>query len=1264
MFPFITYAKDHEIDESDLYDVLPGDCCEKLSNDLKRCWIDEMSRARQKGRKPSLMNAIIKNYGRSFFFYAIYVILWDVFRIIQVFTLGILISYLNGETTYTKVDAYLYATIVVICTPLNALLQNKLFRGTRNMGMRIKVACSSLIYQKMIRLPQSDGKNANGEKVINLLASDLGMFEPALMFTHYIWTAPLNLMIICYILWQIIGIFSLVCGVFVLLSIPIQLYCGKIIRQSRRGIAAWTDERILLTGEILKGIRLIKMYTWEEPLKKLVMFARKFEIDAATNILRIKSTLFCFTTILTQSSLFIAISMYTLKNSNMSSVEVFTIIAFIYTLNSNMMYFSYAVSLGAAAAASVKRVQEYLLLDEMSLDPDPKKITITDSSEVISLKGVSASWTDVSTDTCLKDLDISITCGECYAIIGAVGSGKSSFLKFLLRELKSTSGEVNIVGEISYAGQEPWLFPGSVKENILFGEKYDEERYKEVIEACALREDIKRLPRHHETFIGENGVGLSGGQCARVNLARAIYKDADIYLLDDPFSAVDSRVSEQIFEKCIKSFLREKTCIFVTHNTKYMEKADQIISFSQGCMNFQGHFSEARKQDVIQSCQMEERVEKRQQVDHHPQDSYSQRGDVNSEKEDEDLDEKARLMMTDAESIKTNSTISLKETLETHFATSGSYRKYFKANNSVFFLVVTVMSFVMSRLFSMGFDYWVAYWITSQEYWNKFNTSTTNVTVSSQFVDQTTGLTVFGVLLLFIIFTFLAKAALFCSVCKKANLNLHEKMISNLLRTVVSFFDTNDSGRILNRFSKDLGLVDLIIPDSAFEFLFILEGIVGVMIQIMLVSKETVLPFILMVFLNWMIRSFILPSLQNLKKLESQARSPVFSHVKSTFSGVVTIRSRRAQSMVSQYFDKSLDHHTAAYCMSDDCLMVYRLCVDMSFGIFAGIITYCILIFESDSMFGAYAGLVISQLLMISTRLQRLMGLFAELSMQEVIVDRLLEYTQLQDENVSENVQKPSGDWPTRGKIEFKNLSLTYPNSGRPILKDLCLVIEPGTKVGIVGRTGAGKTSLLAALFRMADIDGSLMIDDIDTKTIQLQELRKNISILPQEPILFSVSVRENLDPSKMLDDASLWSALQELELHQIFKSLDEKVDRNNLSVGQRQLLCLARVLLKKNKILVFDEATANVDDNTDDVIHKTIRRKFEDCTVLTIAHRLNTVMNSDKILVMDGGRAVEYGRPDELLRKKDGHFYKMVQSSNRGITKHTQEAHVEVDDR
>ncbi|XP_032455220.1 multidrug resistance-associated protein 4 [Nasonia vitripennis] len=1271
--PLFWYGRKHDLETKDLHNALPDDLSEPLGNKLEKFWKREVENSQKGKNKPSLLRAIRKTFGWTYFQYAAHILfLTIVVRVVQPLTLGVLIYHFDPCSTTTTADAYLLASGVIVMALLQAILGHHSNFGQLEIGMRLRVACSSLIYRKITRLSCSAAGQATGGLIINLLSNDVARFEQLFVFLHYIWVMPLQGAVIAYLIWRHVGVASLA-GVFLMTiqTIPVQAYCGKITSILRSKVATRTDERVLLMSEIINGIKVIKMYTWEKPFELLVSFTRKHEVDVltTTSYLRgINLASFVFTE---RTTLFFTIVAYVLQGYSVSADKVFTMAQY-YNILQLTMAIMYPRAVGCAAEAniSIRRIEKFLLLDEV--EPNTKPLVPSNDNTSISIKSVNASWTEKSIANTLHDINVTIPQNKLYAVVGPVGAGKSSFLKLILGELRALSGQVLVYGTVSYASQEPWLFAGSVRQNILFGEPYIEEKYKKVTKACALLTDFEQLPHGDKTLVGERGTSLSGGQCARVNLARAVYRDADIYLFDDPLSAVDTHVGQSLFKDCIDGYLKEKTRILVTHQVQYLKEVDTIVLLTNGRVEFQGDFSRFSSDEKYLRHLPSDAEESAKTPTEEPEPTGSIVTQVsvisnNAEDEDDEPEETEELV------AKGNIAKSL-------------YWKYLRAGGSYFMLFLLVICFILAQFSSSGCDYWIGYWTRQEEQRLRTFIKATNSSdclsvqqvesmsnsthyeeyKSSTYLDPITALYVYSILIIGSIVMSTAKNIVFYKICMNASKNLHNTMFACLLRAPMRFFDVNPSGRILNRFSKDTGAVDETLPMAMLEALQIFSVMIGIMLQVLIINWWTVFPMLVMGFFFLQIRNIYLATAQDIKRLEGNAKSPVFSHANSSLSGLLTIRSSGAQKMVSREFDSHQDAHTAAYFLILATSTAFGFWLDIVSIAFVAFVTYSFIVVDSNEFFAAddgskpfagNVGLAISQSLILCGMLQYGMRQTAEMVAQMTSVERIFQFTQLEQEGPfeSEVGNKPKKEWPDKGKVEFKGVYMRYADDEDPVLKNLSFVVEPAMKVGIVGRTGAGKSSLISALFRLAKIDGSLLIDGIDTKKIGLLDLRNKISIIPQEPMLFSAPLRDNLDPFHEFDDADLWSALQEVELNKTFISLDHPVTRSggNLSAGQRQLLCLARAIVKRNKILVLDEATANVDPATDALIQKTIRMKFKDCTVLTIAHRLNTIMDSDKVLVMDSGQAVEFDHPHNLLQQNDGYFSKMVQQTGNSMVQH-----------
>ncbi|CAG9833840.1 unnamed protein product [Diabrotica balteata] len=623
------------------------------------------------------------------------------------------------------------------------------------------------------------------------------------------------------------------------------------------------------------------------------------------------------------------------------------------------------------------------------------------------------------------------------------------------------------------------------------------------------------------------------------------------------------------------------------------------------------------------------------------------------------------------------------------------FKNYLFATKNLCFVVFVLTLMVLAQAFNVGVDLWLTFW-TSQEAIRHENgtivesTSPTieilplhdksnfsysynnysyipentkksesfnindifdNVNVDGQIkkiIKTNWALYFYSALIGLAIVLTLSRSLLFFKACMMASVNLHTSMFHMLLKAPMRFFDTNPSGRILNRFSKDMGAIDELLPMGFLDAMQVMLVLCGILVNITISNAYIVIAIVILgaVFLKF--RSWYISSARVLKHLEGITKSPVFSHINATLNGIITIRASNAQDILIEEFDDNQDVNTSAWYLTIACMNSFGLWLDFLAIIFLAVVTFCFVILRKfTDVNGSLVGLAVSQCSVLTGMLQFGMRQTAEVINQLTSVERVMQYTKLDIEGPFDTPEenRPRGVWPKRGQIEFRNLSLKYVENDPPVLRNLNFMIMPGQKIGIVGRTGAGKSSLISALFRLAPLEGAIYIDGVNTKNLGLTDLRRKISIIPQEPVLFSASLRYNLDPFNEFDDDKIWQALEQVELRDSVDSLDFHVAEGggNFSLGQRQLVCLARAVLKNNKVLVLDEATANVDPRTDALIQATIRKRFKDCTVLTIAHRLNTIMDSDKVLVMSFGNMIEFDHPHKLLQIADGHFHKML---------------------
>ncbi|KAF5277747.1 hypothetical protein FQR65_LT03727 [Abscondita terminalis] len=1212
-FPTFIQGFKREFTEHDLYETFSDHKSAQLGDKMEKAWNEEVQRANKIDKRPSLGRVLIKVFGLNYLFLAFPVMCVDlIFKMSQPLLLARLIAFFSPSTSnkvVTRDEAYIYAVGVILCSLLVVLFHYPYMNGVLHAGMKVRIGCCSLIYRKVLKLSKTAlGGTASGQ-VVNLLSNDVNRFDFFTIFIHHLWVSPLQACIACYLMYQEVEYSALFGLAFLLLFIPFQFLLGKMLSKFRLRTAAKTDERVCLMNEIILGIQVIKMYTWEKPFAKLAEIARKHEIKCIKTSSIFKGIMASFVMFTTRSSLFLTILGYVL------------------------------------------------------LDDDDKKADNT-KADIIVIENGTTKWTDFLADNVFNNVSINVRPGALVAIIGPVGCGKSSLLHAILKELPLKSGSISVKGSVSYASQEPWLFSGSVRQNILFGQTKDKMRYKNIVDKCALKKDFALFANGDKTIVGERGASLSGGQRARINLARAVYKKADIYLLDDPLSAVDPDVSKQLFKSCIKEYLRHKTVILVTHQLQYLQDVDHIIYIDNGYIQAQGTYKELLSSGLDFTKLLTAEAEYVEESS----DAAQRRMSIQmcAQRRDSVMGIQ-RKMSVQLASQRRESVISIQsddiidptgpeEPLKKGSVSTFVYTSYIKASQNIYVIIFVLLLMIGTQCLAGFGDYFVALWVNI-EHRRAVGANPKQLKKGAWFFSTETAVYVYTLTTIALVIVALTRSIAFFFMCTTISRNLHNKMFRCLLKSTMSFFNTNTSGIILNRFSKDIGAIDERLPLALMDVLQLGMSLLSIITIVTTVNYWLIIPTVLIFVLFFFMRMFYLSTGRSIKRLEGTTRSPVFAHLNASIQGLTTIRAFGAQSILEKEFDNHQDVHSSSYYTYISISTAFGYFLDLCCVMYIATVTTSFLFIDTGN-YGGDVGLAITQALGLTALFQWTLRQTTELENQMTSVERVLEYTTLIQEPPLESTpeNKPSNTWPERGEIKFKNLYLSYNTDDPPTLKNLNFTIQPLEKVGIVGRTGAGKSTLISALFQLAPTEGEIVIDGVVTQNIGLHDLRCKISIIPQEPVLFSGTMRTNLDPFDEYDDELLWKALADVELKESVADMELGLQSKileggtNYSVGQRQLICLARAILRNNKILILDEATANVDPQTDAFIQNTIRKKFANCTVLTIAHRLNTVMDSDKVLVMDAGSMVEFDHPHILLRNKNGYFYKMVEQTGKSM--------------
>ncbi|KAK6191316.1 hypothetical protein SNE40_003038 [Patella caerulea] len=932
-------------------------------------------------------------------------------------------------------------------------------------------------------------------------------------------------------------------------------------------------------------------------------------------------------------------------------------------------------------------------------DEGTEDIVLIEPRLVLEIADSNFSWNLESKTPYLSDINIKIRAGKLTAIVGPVGSGKSSLIAAMLGEMMKLSGHVEWARDsnIAYCAQSPWLLHATIRDNITFGQPYIWRKYRKVLHACSLNHDIESFPAGDLTEIGEKGITLSGGQKQRVSLARALYSEAEIVILDSPLSGLDAHVSRHVFDEAILNRLirRKRTVILVTHHLQYLSYANQVIVMKEGRVQLQSRVSEVKKinlelyeswRKAIKEAKVseirhklkesvEEDIERRQSTGTLSNDGKSQTlcppamsrqvsqmsvmteaTNENESGSDEDKGDSDKMVNGIKENEK--GLLVKKEHKETGAVRASVYFSYLKACT----ITLCILSLVLSLLYHgilVGSNFWLSVWSSEGEL-HRIKTSKysdTNNTNITHF-DNGPYVKLYAALSMSSIGVALISTLVLHYACLFGARVLYNGMLQNVVSLPIRFFDTNPSGRVLNRFSGDVTNIDQKLAAN-------IEGVLRTLLYTFsaIVVNSIATPYFLLaaiplIFLYYCLQRFFRSSARELQRLDSVSKSPIFAHFSETLSGLQTIRAYKAQGEFQQCAMTSIDHNVMPFLFLHTTNRWLGIRLD-----YLG----CLLVFVSSiasltsGILGntnpAFIGLSITYSLLMSGLLNWIVRTSAEVEMSMNAVERVLEYTEIPTEFKDEDKCKSmENNWPDKGCIEYKDVTLTYDTTIEPVVKNINLVIEASQKVGVCGRTGSGKSSLTLALFRALEIaKGQILIDGLDIRDVHLKDLRSRLSIISQDPVLFNGSVRFNLDPDKTLSEDKLWSALEIVQLKDVVSNLPQKIDSNvsesgdNFSAGQKKLLCLARAFLRDSRIIILDEATASIDLETEKKLQDILLDKaFEDKTIITIAHRISTIMCYDKILVMENGHIAEYDTPQKLLENPDSRFSHLVKEANK----------------
>ncbi|KAJ3194255.1 hypothetical protein HK101_003141 [Irineochytrium annulatum] len=1224
-------------------------------------------------------------------------------NIVSPIILNYLLNYLTNPSTHGRAFGYGLCVALFVAQLFVAFGWNNSQYITRNVAMSVKASVISNVFRKSMTISTRARGAYNNGRTLNLVASDASNLESFYTYMYDCILLPIEVVGLSVLIIVYLGPAGAAGLAFMVLCIALQSFAmSKVMKYERKALQA-TDERVNLTSEVLGGIRVIKYFAWEPFFGDRINKLRDRELGHIFVLRLILSTFLGVINILPASVSFITFSVYWALGNSLDPATVFTALSIIQLIRLPVAIAPLVAQMAWSALVSIERIAKFLAVDDNDSPPDvytrddplfngddivveratfvweegtaeefdvadeddatvdkKKKKTAAateDASATDKVEGASKGLAKSgSADTLvegssvvveeeagpimhLREIDFKAARGSLTVVVGKVGAGKSSLLHAIIGDMKRAEGKVSVFGSIAFASQTPWLQNATLRANVLFGQPYEPARYAAVIRACALERDLTLLSRGDESEIGEKGVTLSGGQAARVNLARAVYARSDILLLDDPLSAVDAHVGRTLMEECVLGLCKGRTVVLVTHQVQVATKADRVLLVDKGRIVEDGTYAEltARSGGAFAALMRDHGGAKAEEA-----------GQATKE-------EKQGTVEKVEEKVAAEGTGALMTTEERELgAVRGEYyAAFFKMSGGYGVVAAVVLTCMIWQSERIVTDLWLTFWVSRQ--FNGWSDS-----------GYIAGLGVLSVAQFALVITVTLTVTL---ACLRGSRAMHSKVLASILRAPMSFFDTTPIGRIISRFSRDFSETDRMLPRGFQSVMEIILGICGTLALILYAVPWVGFLIVILVPMYAVFLKIFRSSMRELKRLESNLRSPLYSYINEMLTGISTVRAYGAEGRfieTQEHLQNKANRPTYIKNTVDSWMSIraetsvaFLILIMSIVGLSTKYVNIHLVILQVAnltpfSVNTSLLGLALSYALTLTALLNILLRNMADLESRMNCVERITHYTRIAQEAPTEataanGLVKPSASWPENGEVNFTNVTLRYRPELEPVLHGLTFNIRAGEKVGVIGRTGAGKSSIIAAIFRMVEPSGTITIDGVDVSKIGLSDLRTKVAIIPQTPILFEGTLRSNLDPLGRHDDATIWAVLRRCSLGDAVTRLAHKLEApvsesgENFSVGERQLLCLGRAMLARCKVLLIDEATASVDRETDNYIQKVLREDFEGQTIICIAHRLLTLVDYDRVLVLDHGRIVEFDAPHVLLSNPDSAMSALV---------------------
>ncbi|XP_058124847.1 ATP-binding cassette sub-family C member 10 [Anopheles ziemanni] len=1218
----------------------------------------------------SLFKALHKCFGWEFYLIGLLRLLGDLSGFAGPILLGSLLrtEYNDTSTTIPSPDdidtgkpvdyrPYYYALGLLSSTVISAFAGVHFNWRMTFVSSKMRIAIVTAIYQKSLTAKRL--QTARPE-ILNLMSTDTDRIVNSCVSFHSFWSIPFQLFTTLYLLYTQLGIAFAAGVLFAVLLIPINRKITQKIAQLSQGLMSAKDARVTVTSESIGGAKDIKLNAWEDVFITKIQRLRSGEIGFLSKRKYLDALCVYFWATTPVLMCLFTFGTSVLLGKPLTAATTYTSVALLNMLIGPLNSFPWVLNGLAEAWVSLKRVQELLDLPDVNLAEyyralAPSDTTFANSSKRPTILAIKDAHFEFATKRSRKELNLAqddivdfafegltlqVRQGELVCLEGPVGGGKSSLLQVILGNFHSTTGDgaVAIGTDLSegfgYVGQSAWLQQGTIRDNILWGEIYDDARYKAVIHACALQYDLEALRSADSTGVGEQGRTLSGGQKARVALARAIYQNKSIYLLDDILSALDAHVASHIIRHAVFGLLKDKTRIIVTQHPMVLNRASQILHVENGRVS---------QSDVPNVGSL------LSDYDDYEEDTLSMAAATRETPETDSTDQQDRRSIDSA---------LVEESREFGHLDRKVLDVYWQATGRALglWVVVAVLTMQISRNLT---DAWLAYWIgTTNNPLPAPPSNDTSDTVefivlqtdNSSIADTSFYLGIYAGLAVGNSFLTLLRAFLFALAGLKAAKAIHDRLLNSVVYTKLQFFDIVPLGRILNRFSSDVYTVDDTLPFILNILLAQFFGLLGALLISLYAMPWLGLLVVPLVPIYLTLQNKYRYASRDIKRLSSNALSPLYAHFTETLQGLSTIRALRGERRFQRDFLFKLGESIKAQLSAAASQQWLGLRLQLLGAFLVGGSGLLAAITSAHMTSPELVGLAISYALSITGLLSGLLYALAETEQEFVAIERIDQYCRLEREVNADGSADPPFGWPSQGVVVFENVHMRYREHLSYSIRGIDISVKPCERVALVGRTGSGKTSILASLLRVAPLDkGTINVDFVNIATLPLDVLRSRIALISQDPFLFNGTVRENLDPRAVHIDSEIWEAITcclANPLVQALGGLDAKLDvsGSNLSAGQKQLLCLTRALLKKSKIVLIDEGTANLDFESESAIQLVLKNAFRGRTVIVVAHRLSGVLDTDQVLVMQDGTVCEQGAPQVLATQPDSLFYALLQ--------------------